>query len=98
MYLLLLIWMFVAGIVQNDDWHFEYEKEGISVYTLQVENSSFKAFRGEMETDIPMEQLVGLISDIERYPDCVIAPPLPKFSKMKTGASITTTRVLHHWG
>jgi ribosome-associated toxin RatA of RatAB toxin-antitoxin module len=69
MSLLLLTWMFLAGLMQHDDWRFEYEKEGISVYTLQVENSNFKAFRGEMKTDIPMEQLAALISDIERYSD-----------------------------
>lgn len=69
MNVLLLTWMILAGLMQHDDWHFEYEKEGICVYTLHVENSSFKAFRGEMETNIPMEQLAGLISDIERYPD-----------------------------
>lgn len=54
---------------QTADWEFEFEKEGVKVYTKYIEGSSFKAFKGEMVFDVSADKILNQILNIESYPE-----------------------------
>lgn len=56
-------------LLVQDGWKKEFEKEGITVYTKAVENSNFKAFKGEMIIESNVDDLIPIILDVENYPE-----------------------------
>lgn len=67
-FFMLLISFQLSGINQVNTWEFEFEKDGIKVYTREVGLSNFKAFKGEMLIDVAAEKLVGFIEQVELFP------------------------------
>lgn len=64
----LLLILFINPVNLNNKWEFEFEKEGIKVYTQSVEGNSFKAFKGETVMEFPISRLVNFISNVELFP------------------------------
>jgi ribosome-associated toxin RatA of RatAB toxin-antitoxin module len=64
----IVVFFHLNTTVFSKQWVFEYEKDGIKVYTSNVERSGFKAFKGEMLVDYNAEQLLGFISKVELFP------------------------------
>lgn len=50
-------------------WQQKKNKEGIAIYTSSVEDSAFKAVRGEMVVKASVKALVALVEDLEACPD-----------------------------
>ena len=49
----------------QEDWELKRFKDGIKVYTRDVEGSGFKAFRGEVEFPATISSIVSVLKDIE---------------------------------
>lgn len=54
---------------KNSKWEYQFEKQGVKVYTKEVPGSSFKAFKGEAVFNINSQIIVEQISDIESFPE-----------------------------
>lgn len=62
--LCLLLWL--AGTTAHaaeTDWELVKDKQGIQVYTRNVEGSPIKAFRGEIEIDTDLNRVLGVLDD-----------------------------------
>jgi hypothetical protein len=59
----IFILMSVCTSLSAQSWTFVKEREGISLYTSQRENSSFKSFHGEVDFKGDFEKVCGLIGD-----------------------------------
>jgi len=57
------ILIFVCSSLSAQTWTFVKEKNGISLYTSQCGNSSFKSFHGEVEFSGEFEKVSSLIGD-----------------------------------
>ncbi len=66
---LFIMLIFTSSDLMANQWKFEFEKEGIRVYTLNLEDNNLKPFRGEMEIDASVDELLQIIEDVERYPE-----------------------------
>lgn len=66
MFLLLFLPLFGIG---QADWELRKEKEGIKVYTRDVDDSDFSAYRGITTLGQPLSVIVAAIRDISSYPD-----------------------------
>ena len=64
---LLRILFFGFGDVFAQDWELAKEKDGIKVYTRQVEGSKHKAFKGETEFRADFESVSSLIEDVKKF-------------------------------
>lgn len=64
----LLIMLMAISSTQQANWEFQFEKEGVKVYTKTIEGSGFKSFRGEMTFEVNAEEIVAQIFDIASYP------------------------------
>ena len=51
------------------EWDLKQDKDDIQVYTGDVEGSSFKAVKANMEVDTTLAELVALVRDSEACPD-----------------------------
>jgi hypothetical protein len=76
--LLIYIILFInyQSIDSEPNWKFEKEKDGISIYTTEVENSSFIAFKAIVQVkNHSLEQVLEILMDVDRYaelyPDCI---------------------------
>jgi hypothetical protein len=52
----------------QEDWKFEYAKDGIDIYTRIVPGSPIYGFKGSSVMNVPIEQVAELISDIPATP------------------------------
>ena len=52
---------------QTTSWKLEKEREGIQVYTREVSNSSYKAFKGIVEIQCSLEKLVEALKDFPSF-------------------------------
>ena len=71
---LIFILVTVCTSLSAQSWTFVRENEGISLYTSQQENSSFKSFHGEVEFRGDFEKvsaMVGNPSNLDWWPDDV---------------------------
>lgn len=69
---LLLLLFFINPVAASDDphrWKLVKHEDGIKVYTRTLSHSNYKQFRGEMDFNGNMEQLLAFINDAERCPD-----------------------------
>ena len=46
-------------------WDLELDDEGIKVFTQEIEGSDFKAFKGEMDTQAQLDEVLSIIRDVE---------------------------------
>ncbi len=46
-------------------WNLEEDDEGIKVFTQDIEGSDFKAFKGEMNTEAQLDEVLTIIRDVE---------------------------------
>ena len=65
-------------------WELEHDGEGIQVYTQEIENSSFKAFRGEVSIKSSLHNIIAHHIDIESMElwlqDCTTSEIITKIS------------------
>lgn len=59
--------MILSGPVETE-WKLSLDKDGISVYTRQVETSRFKEFKAESKMFGSIEKFREIITDIDNYP------------------------------
>lgn len=52
----------------SDGWEFSKESKGVTVYTREVEGSSFLEFRGEIEIDTNLSKMVSLLWTVGDMP------------------------------
>lgn len=68
----LLLFFFISPAIAADDphrWKLVKHEDGIKVSTRTLSHSNYKQFRGEMDFNGNMGQLLDFISDPERCPD-----------------------------
>ena len=46
-------------------WDLEQDDDGIKVFTKEIEGSDFKAFKGEMDTQAQLDEVLSVIRDVE---------------------------------
>lgn len=56
-----------------DDWHLEYDHDGMTIEVRHVSDSKVKEVRARMIAKAPAERLFAVLRDVERYPE--ILPP-----------------------
>ncbi|MFA9388219.1 MAG: hypothetical protein ACERKD_00340 [Prolixibacteraceae bacterium] len=61
--------LFVSSIVLCQNWEKEFERDGITVFTREVEGYSLKAFKGEMIMDTSINAIISILTDIARFPE-----------------------------
>ena len=73
MYLIsaLLVSFFLGSVARdsNNDWEKKVDKNGIQVYTRDVDNSAFKEFKGDTYIHATIEEISEIIADVEKYPE-----------------------------
>ncbi len=67
---ILLLFCFHALYCQ-DDWQLRKEKDGISVYTRETNESDFKEFRATTHLDFSLATFLNIMWDVSAYPDWV---------------------------
>lgn len=61
---LLLLHVDASGaFAESNDWALEHEKDGVTVYTREVEGSDYKAFKGETVIDVELNRALALMDD-----------------------------------
>ncbi len=51
----------------QSDWELRKEENGIRVYTREMANSGFQAFRGETEIEASFQAVIGALLDVSGY-------------------------------
>lgn len=62
--------LFVFGSVVSvkaQEWEFAKEKEDIRVFTRDEPGTNYKAFRGEIELQANLEDVVRMVEDVEQF-------------------------------
>ena len=76
------IFLVLASPSFSEEWKVEFTKDGITVSTMPVQGSDFRAFRGETVIDAKMEIVKRVLDDVqastEWLPDCIQAALLQK--------------------
>jgi len=74
----ILTTLYLVGLaypVSADGWDLQYDRDGIRIYTQTLSESSFKAFRGEMQLGAPLKKILAHHIDMESMTewlyDCV---------------------------
>ncbi len=63
----ILLCSFTAVFGQQDEWHLAKDKNGIKVYTRQVQGTKIKEYRAITSIDAPPEKLQALLYNTEKY-------------------------------
>lgn len=67
--LFFLLLLLVSFQVKSNDWVFQFEKQGIKVYTKDIRSSSFDAFKGECLMHVSITEIAKTIMNIDSYPE-----------------------------
>lgn len=64
-YLALFVLMIAAmpTLAEAEGWTLQREKDGVSVYTREVKDSAFKAFKGETVLEVELNRAMALMDD-----------------------------------
>ena len=69
--------MFTMSATAQTDWEFRKERNGIRIYTRDVEGSALKATRAETVFDAPVENCISVLKDVDGFtglfPSCTYA-------------------------
>jgi hypothetical protein len=65
-FLVSLSWLIAFRVIA---WDLEVERDGIKVYTEEIQGSSFKAFRGEMILQASLKEISAQLMDVEAMKD-----------------------------
>ena len=70
-YLLLFTIILTCGISSHaqENWELKKNKNGIKVYTNEIEGSDFKTFRAEVQLDASIHAFVALLLDVDDLPE-----------------------------
>jgi hypothetical protein len=63
----LLAFLLLSFSSVASEWKLEKDKDGIQVYTREVEGSAYKAFRGESVIDAELNQVMALLDDTKGF-------------------------------
>ncbi len=85
--LIILVFLSFSSVAQTA-WSFEKEEDNIKIYTKEIKNSSFKAFKGITVVKSNLHQLLAIFADANNYTnwfhDCINAHSIEKTGD-KTG-------------
>ncbi len=56
----------IPGLTQ-EGWELKKEKDGIRVYTKDIKDSDFKAFRGQTEVKGQLSDVIAVLLDVDQY-------------------------------
>lgn len=65
--ILLLLYGGIKSQAQSTPWKLEKDREGIQVYTREVPNSAYRAFKGIVEIQCSLEELVETLRDFPSF-------------------------------
>jgi hypothetical protein len=89
--------IFSDNIFSQESWTTEFTREGITVSTRAVKDSSLKEFMGEGIVDAPVEVCIKVINDVENHvkwrPDCAES----RLLKNEGNTAITYTLINAPW-
>lgn len=93
--------VFLASLLHSGEWKYEFEKEGIKVFTKEVEGTSLKAFRGEMDLDATIDEIKTVLMDIDRLPEWSYRTSATKIIKQEGNkvyfrSEILTPRIINN--
>jgi len=92
---LLFLGLLLPGAALAQSWEHRTEQEGVRVETRPVPGSGIAAFRGSTEIDAPVDTLLAVLSDAERYPewfpDCPKAFVLSQEGNTQVRYAVTAT-------
>jgi hypothetical protein len=71
--LTICIFLFSANSFSQNDWSLKLDKDGIKVYTKDLENSPFKAVKTVCTVDASLSRLTAVLLDINSSKDWVYA-------------------------
>ena len=54
-------------VERSEDWVLQKDQEGIRVYTRDTEYSDFDAFRGEIEVESTLNEVVAILTDVPNH-------------------------------
>lgn len=97
MYRLLIFCFFIsfftaAVLPAQGNWEYKKEKDGIKIYTRDIENSNIKELRITLEVEADMSAVVALICDVSAYKKWVY-----KCSESKTLRQISSTESIDYY-
>lgn len=86
--LLLLNLLLVSSInIFSQNWKFEFEKDGVKVWTRKLDWSAIKEFKGETTINTNLGSVLYVLDDVENYPkwvyNCIQAYRVRKDSDYK---------------
>ena len=73
-----VLWVFLLSVFshslalavvveRSEDWVLQKDQEGIRIYTRDTEYSDFDAFRGEIEVEASLNQVVAILADVANH-------------------------------
>jgi len=68
---ILILWAGLFSLLLASSWNLVKEKEGVSVYTREVNGSDFLEFKGVVEVPAPLDAVVAFLYDIPRTPEWI---------------------------
>lgn len=66
--LLAILLIPTVGLAETGGWQLAEERDGIRVYTRDIDGSGYREFKGEMVVDASINQLLGLLDDTQACP------------------------------
>jgi hypothetical protein len=79
------------AVSQLNTWELKKEQSGISVFTRNIESSSFKELRSSVTIKTSLSSIVALLNDWESYPKWVY-----RCGKSSTLKTISENEVIHY--
>jgi hypothetical protein len=65
--ILLLFFIFAMGKILAQDWEFEWEKDGIKIFTRYENGSHYKSFKGETDIYADFSATCALLEDMNKF-------------------------------
>jgi hypothetical protein len=80
-----------APLSAQSDWELRKEEDGIRVYTREMANSNFQAFRGETEIEASFQDVIGALLDVAGYKEW-----MPDTKKVEVLEEKSETEIIYY--
>ena len=85
LFLPVLIWGVISYASFCQKWDLKTDKEGVKIYTRQIEGSNFREFKGEIITKSNMSSILSIIDSVPEYTrwmmNCTYSERVKKINK-----------------
>jgi len=86
-----LTFFLVFHLSAQSDWDLRKEEDGIRVYTREIPNSNFQAFRGETEIEASFQNVIGVLLDVASYKEW-----MPDTKKVEVLEERSETEIIYY--